>query len=52
MDGVSRFIELVKLQCSGAEHGLMRDKCPVNLVHSVGARKTSIQKNCIEDSNS
>jgi hypothetical protein len=35
----SRFIELVKLQYSGAEHGLVRGIGVVNLVHSVGAKK-------------
>jgi hypothetical protein len=35
----SRFIELVKLQYSGAEHGLVRGIGIVNLVHSVGAGK-------------
>lgn len=33
----SRFIELVKLQYSGAEHGLVRGIGIVNLVHSGGA---------------
>lgn len=33
----SRFIELVKLQYSGAEHGLVRGIGVVNLVHSAGA---------------
>ena len=32
----SRFIELVKLQYSGAEHGLVRGIGVVNLVHSAG----------------
>ena len=35
----SRFIELVKLQYSGAEHGLVRGIGIVNLVHSAGAGK-------------
>jgi hypothetical protein len=35
----SRFIELVKLQYSGAEHGLVRGIGIVNLVHSAGAKK-------------
>lgn len=35
----SRFIELVKLQYSGAEHGLVRGISIVNLVHSAGKRK-------------
>ena len=35
----SRFIELVKLQYSGAEHGLVRGIGFVNLVHSAGAEK-------------
>lgn len=35
----SRFIELVKLQYSGAEHGLVRGIGIVNLVHSAGARQ-------------
>jgi hypothetical protein len=35
----SRFIELVKLQYSGAEHGLVRGIGVVNLVHSAGAKK-------------
>jgi hypothetical protein len=35
----SRFIELVKLQYSGAEHGLVRGIGVVNLVHSAGAGK-------------
>ena len=35
----SRFIELVKLQYSGAEHGLVRGIGVVNLVHSAGAQK-------------
>jgi len=35
----SRFIELVKLQYSGAEHGLVRGIGIVNLVHSAGAEK-------------
>jgi hypothetical protein len=35
----SRFIELVKLQYSGAEHGLVRGIGIVNLVHSAGAQK-------------
>jgi hypothetical protein len=35
----SRFIELVKLQYSGAEHGLVRGIGVVNLVHSAGAEK-------------
>jgi hypothetical protein len=34
----SRFIELVKLQYSGAEHGLVRGIGIVNLVHSAGAK--------------
>ncbi len=33
----SRFIELVQLQYSGAEHGLVRGIGVVNLVHSAGA---------------
>lgn len=33
----SRFIELVQLQYSGAEHGLVRGIGVVNLVHSTGA---------------
>jgi Transposase DDE domain len=33
----SRFIELVKLQYSGAEHGLVRGIGIVNLVHSAGS---------------
>lgn len=33
----SRFIELVRLQYSGAEHGLVRGIGVVNLVHSTGA---------------
>jgi hypothetical protein len=35
----SRFIELVKLQYSGAEHGLVRGIGIVNLVHSAGANE-------------
>jgi hypothetical protein len=35
----SRFIELVKLQYSGAEHGLVRGIGVVNLVHSAGTEK-------------
>ncbi len=35
----SRFIELVKLQYSGAEHGLVRGIGIVNLVHSVGDKE-------------
>lgn len=35
----SRFIELVKLQNSGSEHGLVRGIEVVNLVHSAGAKK-------------
>ncbi|MEW6718192.1 MAG: transposase [Chloroflexota bacterium] len=35
----SRFIELVKLQHSGAAHGLVRGIGVVNLVHSAGAEK-------------
>ena len=35
----SRFIELVKLQYSGAEHGLVRGIGLVNLVHSAGDQK-------------
>jgi hypothetical protein len=35
----SRFIELVKLQYSGAEHGLVRGIGIVNLVHSAGNPK-------------
>jgi hypothetical protein len=35
----SRFIELVKLQYSGAEHGLVRGIGIVNLVHSAGSEK-------------
>jgi hypothetical protein len=35
----SRFIELVKLQYSGAEHGLVRGIGIVNLVHSTGNEK-------------
>ena len=35
----SRFIELVKLQYSGAEHGLVRGIGVVNLVHSAGAEQ-------------
>ncbi|MEW6405270.1 MAG: transposase [Chloroflexota bacterium] len=35
----SQFIELVKLQYSGAEHGLVRGIGVVNLVHSAGAGK-------------
>ena len=35
----SRFIELVKLQYSGAEHGLVRGIGVVNLVHSAGDQK-------------
>ena len=35
----SRFIELVKLQYSGAEHGLVRGIGIVNLVHSAGAKQ-------------
>jgi len=35
----SRFIELVKLQYSGAEHGLVRGIGVVNLVHSAGAKQ-------------
>ena len=35
----SRFIELVKLQYSGAEHGPVRGIGVVNLVHSAGAEK-------------
>jgi hypothetical protein len=35
----SRFIELVKLQYSGAEHGLVRGIGVVNLVHSTGNGK-------------
>jgi hypothetical protein len=35
----SRFIELVKLQYSGAEHALVRGIGLVNLVHSAGAEK-------------
>jgi hypothetical protein len=35
----SHFIELVKLQYSGAEHGLVRGIGVVNLVHSAGAEK-------------
>jgi hypothetical protein len=40
----SQFIELVKLQYSGAEHGLVRGIGIVNLVHSAGTNsKISIQ---------
>jgi hypothetical protein len=35
----SHFIELVKLQYSGAEHGLVRGIGIVNLVHSAGSKK-------------
>jgi len=35
----SRFIELVKLQYSGAEHGLVRGIGVVNLVHSAGIKQ-------------
>jgi len=35
----SRFIELVKLQYSGAEHGLVRGIGVVNLVHSAGVKQ-------------
>ena len=35
----SQFIELVKLQYSGAEHGLVRGIGIVNLVHSAGKQK-------------
>jgi hypothetical protein len=35
----SRFIDLVKLQYSGAEHGLVRGIGVVNLVHSAGDEK-------------
>ena len=35
----SRFIELVKLQYSGAAHGLVRGIGIVNLVHSAGAKQ-------------
>ena len=35
----SRFIELVKLQYSGAEHGLVRGIGVVNLVHSTGTKQ-------------
>jgi hypothetical protein len=35
----SQFIELVKLQYSGAEHGLVRGIGIVNLVHSAGTQK-------------
>lgn len=35
----SRFIELVKLQYSGAEHGLVRGIGIVNLVHSAGSKQ-------------
>jgi hypothetical protein len=35
----SRFIELVKLQYSGATHGLVRGIGIVNLVHSAGAKQ-------------
>lgn len=35
----SRFIELVKLQYSGAEHGLVRGIGVVNLVHSAGTKQ-------------
>jgi hypothetical protein len=35
----SQFIELVKLQYSGAEHGLVRGIGIVNLVHSAGVQK-------------
>ena len=35
----SRFIELVKLQYSGAEHGLVRGIGIVNLVHSAGNKQ-------------
>lgn len=35
----SRFIELVKLQYSGAEHDLVRGIGVVNLMHSAGAGK-------------
>jgi hypothetical protein len=35
----SRFIELVKLQYSGAEHGLVRGIGIANLVHSAGAEQ-------------
>jgi len=35
----SRFIELVKLQYSGAEHGLVRGIGVVNLVHSAGVEQ-------------
>jgi hypothetical protein len=35
----SRFIELVKVQYSGAVHGLVRGIGIVNLVHSAGARQ-------------
>ena len=35
----SRFIELVKLQYSGAEHGLVRGIGIVNLVHSAGVKQ-------------
>ena len=34
-----RFIELVKLQYSGAEHGLVRGIGIINLVHSAGDKK-------------
>jgi len=35
----SRFIELVKMQYSGAEHGLVRGIGVVNLVHSAGVKQ-------------
>jgi len=35
----SRFIELVKLQYSGADHGLVRGIGVVNLVHSAGVKQ-------------
>ena len=35
----SQFIELVKLQYSGAEHGLVRGIGIVNLVHSAGDKQ-------------
>lgn len=35
----SQFTEMVKLQYSGAEHGLVRGIGIVNLVHSAGSKK-------------
>ena len=35
----SQFIELVKLQYSGAEHGLVRGIGIINLMHSAGHKK-------------